>query len=229
MSITFGNGITLGAGVSATAPVNNLLASLDASNPTSYPGSGTLWYDLSGKNNDFIIIGDAPYTPNGQQSYFTFSSGIAQGGTILPNQAYTKVAIFRTLTGNFGNIISGDSGNQHAFWGTFGPYLQSGHNGSWSTVLNPTSIPVNQWVFVAVTFNTTTGWSLYLNNLPVVTNANTDTFTVNPAQVTIGGYDGNGNNLQGDLAVAQIYNTALTDSEIAALYTIWQSRFGLPT
>lgn len=222
--ITIGPGIFIGAGA---PPVANLLLDLDASNPVSYPGSGSVWYDLSGNNNDFSLNGTLSYTLNAQQSFFSFSSGYAQGGAFLPNQAYTKVAIVRTATGNFSNIISGDSADQHAFWGSAGPFLQAGHNGAWSTILNPTSVPTNQWFFAAVSFSTTAGWRLYLNNLSVITNPDTTAFTANPAVVQIGAFDGNYNNLNGDIALAQIYSGVLTDGEIAALYASWQSRFGL--
>ena len=36
---------------------DNLLLYLDASNTSSYPGTGTVWYDLSGNNNDFNLNG----------------------------------------------------------------------------------------------------------------------------------------------------------------------------
>ena len=46
MSITIGNGITIGTGISfgtiSAAPGVNPVLSLDAGNPASYPGSGTV-------------------------------------------------------------------------------------------------------------------------------------------------------------------------------------------
>ena len=36
---------------------NSLILYLDASNKSSYPGTGTVWYDLSGNNNDFNLNG----------------------------------------------------------------------------------------------------------------------------------------------------------------------------
>ena len=58
MAITFGSGITIGAGVAVTpAPASivttGLVLSLDAGNPASYPGSGTTWTDT---------IGSMPFT-----------------------------------------------------------------------------------------------------------------------------------------------------------------------
>jgi hypothetical protein len=225
MALVINGGVTIGGGISITSEVPDLILSLDASDPSSYPGTGTTWYDLSGLDNDTTLIGTISWTNSGSQSYFTFSSGVAQGGAILPNTTYTKVGVIR-VPGVFGNFISGDSSNQHAFWGFFSQNLQSGHNGNWNTIVSTNPVPTNQWAFVAVSFSYLTGWRLYLNTDTVVTNPSTDQFTNNPAVITVGGYDGNGNQLAGDVAIAQIYNRALTDGEIASLYSQYQSRFG---
>jgi hypothetical protein len=208
---------------------DGLIMNLDAGNPASYPGSGTSWYDLSTAGNNATLVGTAPWTSAGNQSYFTFAlgdpSGYANVGYILPNTAYTKIGIFRYAGGYYGNLMSGDSSNQHAFWGADTPYLKSGHNGNWYTVSSTVVTPANQWVFGAVSFDNVTGWRLYLNNETVVTNPSTDQFSNNPALLEIGAFD-NGNNLGGDVAVSLVYNRALTDAEVAQNFAYYQTRFG---
>lgn len=230
MSITVGSGVTLGAGITVTTipeiVLAGLIVNLDAGNTVSYSGSGSTWVDISGAANDATLIGTTPWTSAGAQSSFTFNNGAgyAQGGAILPNTTYTKVAIFKCY-GSFVNLISGDSANQHAFWGGATPYLVSGHNGAWYTISSANPAPTNQWVFSAVSFSNVDGWRLYLNNQPPVTNADTSTFSANPAVVEYGGFDGNANNLNGDIAVALIYNRVLSDVEIAQLYAHYAGRF----
>jgi hypothetical protein len=202
---------------------SGLIQNLDAGNTDSYSGSGTNWFDLSGTGNDATLQGYTPWTDDGDQSYFVFSSGYADAGTILPNTAYTKIGIFK-VSGNYLNLISGNS-NQHAFWGFGTQYLQSGHNGAWATVLSPVTTPLHQWVFGAVTFDNTTGWKLYLNDNTPVTSGSTDQFSDNPALVQIGAYDG-GNNLNGEVAVSLIYNRALSEAEMAQNFAHYQARFG---
>ena len=204
---------------------DGLIQNLDAGNPDSYSGTGTTWYDLSGAGNNATLTGSTPWTSAGTQSYFTFSSGYANAGTTLSNTTYTKVGMFR-VSGTYGNFMSGGGSSAHAFWGQFTEYLQSGHNGNWSTVLSPVATPTDQWVFGAVSFSSTTGWRLYLNNETPVTSGNTDQFADNPALVLVGAYEG-GNNLGGDVAAALIYNRVLTDQEIAQNYAYYQARFGL--
>ena len=229
MAITIGPGITVAAGVAVTSGpgvvTDGLIQNLDAGDPASYPGTGIFWYDLSGAGNNATLTGSTPWTDAGDQSYFTFTSGYANAGTTLPNTTYTKVGMFR-VAGTYGNFISGGGSSAHAFWGEFGPYLKSGHNGNWSTVASPVVTPANQWVFGAVSFSNITGWRLYLNNETVVTNPSTDQFVDDPALVLVGAYEG-GNNLGGDVATALIYNRVLTDEEIAQNYAYYQSRFGL--
>ena len=203
---------------------DGLIQNLDASNVDSYSGSGTDWFDLSGAGNNATLQGYAPWTDDGDQSYFVFSTGYANAGTILPNTAYTKIGIFR-VTNNYGNLASGDGSNSHAFWGAGTQTLQSGHNGAWNTVVSNVTTPLDQWVFGAVTFDSTTGWKLYLNNETPVTNSSTDQFTANPALVYIGSYEG-GTNLNGKVAVSLIYNRALSEVEMAQNFAYYQARFG---
>ena len=204
---------------------NGLILNVDAGNTNSYPGTGGTWYDLSGVGNNTSLEGSAPWTSAGDQSYFTFNSGYADASYILPNTAYTKIGIFR-VAGNYNNLMSGAGNSAHAFWGAGTQYLQSGHNGNWSTVVSSVVTPVNQWVFGAVTFDSTTGWKLYLNNNAPVTSANTDQFGDNPALVYIGAY-ATGNNLGGDVAASLIYNRALTPAEIAQNFAYYRGRFGI--
>jgi len=234
MGITVGPGINIGPGISLVSissyVTSGLIAYVDAGVSASYAGTGTTWTDLSGLGNNFTLSGTTPWTSAGNQSYFTFASGIAQGGNILPNSAYTKMIIFR-VTGAFGNLISGDSGSQHAFWGANTQYLQSGHNGnsggSWSTVVSATTVPANQWAFGAVSFSTTTGWRLYLGQQAPVTNADTSTFGTNPGTVEIGGFDGNANNANADIAASLIYNRVLSGTEITQNYNYFKTRYSI--
>lgn len=230
MTVTISSGIIIGAGVSITPPAslvtNGLVLNLDAGNSASYSGTGTTWNDLSGAGNNATLNGSTPWTSAGNQSYFTFSSGYAEIVSVLPNTAYTKIGIFR-VSGNYVNLMSGNSGGSgHAFWGAATPYLQSGHNGQWYTIESPVVTPTNQWVFGAVTFDSTTGWCLYLNSEAVVTNSDTTQFTDNPALVQVGAFDGS-NNLGGDVAVSLIYNRALSGAEITQNFTALRGRFGI--
>lgn len=230
MAITIGPGINIGPGISIVSAdayvTSGLITYLDAGDNASYPGTGTTWTDLSPAANNFTLTSSPPWTSAGSLSYFTFAGGYAVSAAILPATAYTKIAVFY-VTGAYSNIISGGiTSSDHAFWGNNSQFLQSGHNGAWSTVVSPVTTPLNQWVYGAVSFNTTTGWRLYLNQNTPVTNASTTTFSPTPAVCEVGAYQ-NANQMNGRAAVAMIYNRVLSDSEITQNYNYFKTRFSI--
>jgi hypothetical protein len=77
-------------GIYNNIATRDLLLYLDASNPQSYPGTGTVWYDLSGNNAHGTLINSPTWNSNG---YFTFD-GVDDGvdGFDVP-QNYTDLQI----------------------------------------------------------------------------------------------------------------------------------------
>jgi hypothetical protein len=59
----------------------NMILHLDASNPTSYPGTGTIWYDLSGNNNNFNIVATAYNSSGPKYMDFNGSYGCAKNSS----------------------------------------------------------------------------------------------------------------------------------------------------
>ena len=208
---------------------DGLVLYLDAANQKSYPGSGTTWYDKSGNGNNSTLT-NSPTFSSSNSGTFNFDESNdyvkVDNTSILPTAAYTKIAAFRPESST-SNIISGGSDGQHAFWmGGTSTTLQSGHNGNWGTVTYSPGDMLNQWWIGAVTFNTVTGWVLYLNGQQVDTDASTSTFT-GVSTVRIGAYNDAANLFDGDIATVMIYNRALTAEEILQNYNATKSRFGL--
>jgi len=210
---------------------NGLVLALDAADRNSYLGSGTTWTDLSGNNNTGVLTNGPTFNASNRGS-ISFD-GINQcvvvnsNASILPTTAYTKVAWFYATnfaTGN--NIISGGNSGQHAFWLAGGNKLNSGHNGNWSTVVSTTTLSLNTWYFGAVTFNTTTGWILYLNGVSENTNVSTTTFVGN-GEILLAAYSTGANVFTGRIACGLIYNRVLTATEILRNYNATKTRFGL--
>lgn len=88
-----------------TSPyATNLQLLLDASNPKSYPGSGTTWFDISGNNKHFTWSG-VSYTAAGGRSYFSTSGYTCTGPAsnsfgINNGTGYTIITVFNTQTFN---------------------------------------------------------------------------------------------------------------------------------
>ena len=208
------------------------IVNIDAGFTTSYPKSGTTIYDLSGNTyNGALTNGPTFDSSNSGSIVFSAPSdqyiNINSGASILSNVSYTKIAWFNCS--NFvsynNNIISGGNTGQHAFWLYNSNKLNAGHNSVWNLVVGTTTLSLNTWYCGAVTFNTTNGWKLYLNGVQEATSANTTTFT-GTGDIQIARYQG-GNNFNGKIAIAQVYNRVLSAAEILQNYNAQKGRFGL--
>ena len=210
---------------------NGLVLALDAADKNSYIGSGTTWKDLSGNNNTGTLTNGPTFSQaNGGSIVFDGVDDcvvVNSNASILSTTAYTKVAWFyATSFATNNNIISGGNSGQHAFWLAGGNKLNSGHNGNWSTVVSTTTLSLNTWYFGAVTFNTTTGWILYLNGVSENTNVSTTTFVGN-GEILLAAYSTGANVFTGRIACGLIYNRTLTAAEILQNYNVQKTRFGL--
>jgi hypothetical protein len=205
---------------------NGLVLALDAANPKSYPGSGTTWTDLSGNGNNGTLVNSPTYSNlNGGNFNFDEIDDYVNCGQILNNSAYTKIAWFRPESSTQ-NIVSGSQGNT-AFWmNNTSTTLFSGHNGAWTTISYSPGDMLNEWWCGAVTFNTSTGWVMYLNGGQVNTNTSTTAPTGN-GTIRIGAHAAGSNLFDGDIPYVQLYNRALTAQEIQQNFNATRSRFSI--
>ena len=237
MSLTINPGITINAGTTITGSVilplvaADLLFNLDMKNYVS----ADIWPDAS-INNHAFTFNNAPTVVNQGtvRAYWDNTTNVLvanpNDGAILPVGSYTKGAMIWS-DGNFGgsNILSSISGFD-AFWTAATPYLNSGHNGNWSTVTASVPLPTNVWVYVAVTFDTTYGWTLYQNGDIVGTSSDTTVFEGGSSAPEIGGFQ-NSNSFTGKIAAAHEYTRALTQAEIQQNYHHYLGRYhdSIPT
>jgi len=190
-----------------------------------------LIYDVSGNNNTGIFSGGYSFNSSNAGSIVLDGSNdcvvVNNNASILSSTAYTKIAWFYATsfwTGN--NIISGGNSGQHAFWLAGANKLNAGHNSSWSTVVSNTTLSLNTWYCGAVTFNTSTGWVLYLNGIQENTSASTTTFTGN-GEILVGAFSSNANVFTGRIANVLVYNRVLSASEIQQHFNTTRARFGI--
>ncbi len=204
---------------------------LDAGYTLSSPRTGSILYDLSGNGNNGNLF-NAPTFNSSNSGSIVFNgtnqyANINSSANILSKTSYTKIAWFYvTSLSTDNNIISGGSSGQHAFWLFGSNKLNAGHNGTWNRVVSTTTIAINTWYCGAVTFNTTSGWVLYVNGVQEATNADTTTFTGN-GDISLASYLSAGNYLTGRIAIAQVYNRVLSSTEILTNYNALKGRFGL--
>ena len=208
---------------------SGLVLALDAADRNSYPGSGTTWTDLTGRGNNGTLT-NSPTFSNG---YFTFN-GSTQYGTIsgspLNVSNYTKCVWFYLNATADNNLLSKDDGANTGHYMFFGgtSKLYCGHT-SWPGFPNTSPSSANfsnsRWYYVALTFNTTDGMSLYING---VLDSTFTTYKTAPVGTgcNFGSY-GVGNLLNGRIAQASIYNRTLTAAEISQNFNALRGRFGI--
>ena len=218
----------MGIDIGPIEATDGLVLHLDAANTRSYPGSGNTVYDLSGSGNTSALTNGPTYLSSNLGAFVLDGSNdyilVNSQANILSKTAYTKIAfIYISNFSTVNNIISGGFSGQHAFWMFGTDKLNAGHNGAWNTVVGATSLSLNTWYFAAVTYSDSTGWKLYLNGREDGTSATTTTFTGNQ-EIVIGAYS-SGNNFTGRISNIQVYNRALTATEIFQNYHATKGRY----
>ena len=231
-------GVTLN-GVTVIDSINivssGLQLYLDADNPTSYPGTGTTWYDLSGQGNDVTMqnSGSISYTASGGGYFTLISNGyFNRATTTLPtgSNAYSMSAWVQlgSSWGGQGIIGIGSStgGNQtNQFRTTSTNALVNywyGNDLSATGSLSPTT----QWFNAVAQWNGTTR-SIWLNGVQIAS-AGASGLNVSSSLLQVGATNiGGSEPLQGNIGQALIYNRALTSTEIQQNYNATRSRYGV--
>ena len=215
---------------------DGLVLALDAGNTKSYPGSGTTWSDLSGKGNDGTLVNSPTYSNlnGGNFNFDEVNDYVNIGSTVINGTAYTKIAWIRPESA-CRNIISSSSSDGHVMWMSATDHtLYAGHNTFWSTTNarvshrpnNPGNM-LDQWWCVVVTFSTSSGWAMYFNGELVDTDSNTDALNNASLDTYIGSFGAGSHLFDGDIPVVQIYNRALTASEVQQNFNALRGRFGI--
>jgi len=209
-----------------------LVLHLDAGNIRSYPGSGTAWTDLSGNGNNGTSVGSPTYTNpyftvNGSTQYFTLATTPLTSVTTCTMLMWIFNAASQTPSAGLFFNRSGTNVCGMNFQFTNPTRLGWHWNGDAATYNYDTglTIPQGSWSMVAVSVGatSTTHW--------VNTDSNTQSFTT-VAQtfdtVNIGRESTlTGRSFTGRIGLAQLYNRALSATEIRQNFYALRGRYGI--
>ena len=217
---------------------SGLILNLDATNASSYPGTGTTWTDLSVQNNTGTLVGSPTYTSN--PGYFTFSanrnvstalSNISLSAAtfiawVYPTQTqaqYTGILFNRTGFGGSTALATG----MNLFTNNSIGYHWVDTNFSWNSGL---STPNNQWSMIVMSINSTAATAYLCQSSGITSATNTTShssvsglnffiacdpgFTADRAFI-------------GRIAISMIYNTALSLTDITTNFNVTKTKFGL--
>jgi len=210
---------------------DGLVLYLDAGNSKSYPGAGSAWTDLSGRNNNGTIENSPTYNI-ANKGAFTFNGTTQRvncgnsSGLQITSGSIAAWFNADSNNSNFRGIIA----KQNA-WGLFvaNNVLVTYDWGAPATRSTNITVGNNAWNYTVMTFTETTGTPsnnaiIYLNGNPVLTT------TIKHSNHSVAVYVGEANANQyfsGKISNASIYNRVLSPTEIVQNYNATKGRFNL--
>ncbi len=236
---SYGNQLTFTTPASSVV-LTNIVNYMDAGNVSSYPGSGTTWFDLSPQSRNGSIVGATYSSDNGGCFVFNGTSSYVETvrlpGTGTPTFSQS-ICVWVSPNDNNGNIVSVSELNPQGGW-NMPPITAdaSRFRGKYwnNSYLYSSTYTNNQWYYVCQIFDYAAGQQrLYVNGSLVASqsgatysSSGTDNYFYlgqqNPGSDNMGFFAGR-------IAILQVYsNKALTNAEVLDNYNTDKGRFGLP-
>ena len=222
---------------------DGLVLYLDTANQYSYVSGSTSWNDISrGGNNGTLVNGPTYSSANGGSIVFDGTNDYV--GSTLNSQlsnsftfsSFVKLSTFSTTSVPSGIAVSevASYGNYWAFLGTF---QSKWHWGMYDGTNNPYIVSnispiISSWTYITGIRNIATD-TLYLYINGILDSSANDTTTSTPSYsaFNVGGQvsqPGGQNRLSnGSVSNIQIYNRALSATEVLQNYNATKTRFGL--
>ena len=231
--------------VSHSIITSGLILNLDASNTTSYPGSGTVWTDLSGSSNNMSLLNGASYDSSNRNSilfdgvndYAGKSSAISTGQNFTVSVWMYATLLGSTRTSLVANSYNYSSGNGWFFCtnagGTSNSFFLSIGSDNPVKVSSANILTLNTWNYLTAVIRSGGRYiDLYKNGV-LISGSSTDfgvrTINYTYANFSVGLRDPGGTTdpFKGNIGSTQIYNQALTAADILANYNATKGRYGL--
>ena len=194
---------------------DGLVLYVDANQPTSYPQTGTSWYDLSGKNNNGTLTNGPTWNSNGWFQFDGVDDYVNCGNPSISAGKITVSALVNLNTfsnpGGSSHIVDSNSNSWHLAVLTNGvPYFWNGT--TYHTAGTPLS--TSRWYMLTGVQGTTL--DIYVNGeLNNSLNSNVNVTTDN---IWIGAWALANRFLNGQVSNTQIYPRALSQAEIKQNY-----------
>ena len=219
---------------------DGLVLELDAANRKSYPGTGTAWTDLSGRNNNATLVNGPTFnSSNGGSIVFDGTNdyiAIPRNSNLIPTNDWTYDCWFnlttttdpnygQTFFGNWGGSSTSDfdirkSGNSMIF------YCYTSGNSLISTISVSHTFVAGLWEYFTLIKQSNT-YSFYFNNQLAGSVTNSTPVFDGSANMTIGVESGTFSSFNGKMSNIKVYNRALTAAEIQQNFNTHRGRFGI--
>ena len=221
---------------------NGLILALDAADKNSYRGTGTNWIVLSGNANSGSLKNGPTFSnSNGGVVVFDGIDDYVAGGNLgsFYSQGTISYWMYSTAVENYRNPFTTNY-NGFNVGIRFEQYTTSSPYGGFSVVIgndagtylgysySPSAIlTVNSWYNVVLVWNTVTNKAIgYLNGVLKFDESHTYWATTLPA-IAIGNGFSSARYFKGNVSSVEIYNRALSTTEVLQNYNTTKTRFGL--
>jgi hypothetical protein len=225
---------------------NGLVLCLDAASRKSYPGTGNVWRDLSGNGNHGSLSNETAF------SYTNVGSIVFDGvndkvivpynSNLNPSNVTISVWFKRTSAFDYSHFAGLPAFNNS--WSN--PYVSYGlefiglgdqpslvlgfsnNTYSYTTATASASTAVGVWVNVVGTYDGSFS-KIYVNGQLITSNAETKTLFTTNANFVLGRetQDTSSYRLNGNISNTQIYNRALSPTEIQQNFNATRGRYNL--
>lgn len=212
-------------------PDPSLKLNLDAGNSLSYPGTGTTWTDLSGSNNNGTLLNGLTFdSGNGGSIVFDGTDDYINCGnsTTLQNQTFTYCLwIFPQIPTGVSTLIGfGALAGGPQFRIESSRKLALLRQNVTPFTVSTGTINYNQWNYVCVSYLNPNA-SYYINGVNAGTASSSQTFTFSDFWIGNRALTTSSEIYKGKISQVQVYNRALTPTEILAIFNATKETYGL--
>ena len=203
---------------------SNLLLYWDASNPNSYPGTGTTIYDLSGNNNNGTLVNGVAYdsTAGGVLVFDGNDDYVFSNTPNLTSSNYTVMGAARYSGGTRGRIINATSNNW--LMGHWSNSTENYYAEGWVSSVQAGASDTNWRIYAGNGNISGDSYGFYVNNNFVVQNG---AGSAGPNGIILGRSGLGGENSTGQFSFLLVYDRILTTTEMTQIFNSNRGRFGI--
>jgi hypothetical protein len=219
---------------------NGIVLSVDAANVKSYPGSGTVWTDLSGNGNNATLVNSPTYSNgsflfNGTSNFATILTQVLLN-TSATVSAWINIDDFTTGKSSTGRIFLRLAGSNFTSMISFynnGFGFESNTNSTPHELAGRTTgnivsstISAGSWFNFALIFDNNNFYG-YANGVLIGSGALSDNLTIDRIGDGTGMPDNYPAFFKGRIPTLTIYNRALSAAEVQQNFEALRGRYGI--
>lgn len=218
---------------------DNIVLNLDASNAKSYSGGGTAWTDLSGNNNNGVLMNGVSFSNadggslifDGIDDYVNLGTNASlDTGDNVTIGAWVKPSVLSGRYAIYSNRNSNQTGSSQLEIGSVDGNVNTAYftaPGLFTAKASNNAMTVDNWQYIVYT-RIGSLQSIYINGVNATKSVIDTTFSNNNSHKTIGvGSLTSPCYFKGQISAVQVYSRSLSSEEIKQNYRAMAGRYNL--